>query len=74
MFKRLSNHLRNHKVKYIALVSLIISLIFVKVVLIDVVYVGKQYEKNRIVTPWGDKIKSGNLSVDLLSGTDFDRY
>jgi hypothetical protein len=32
--------------------------------LIDIVYIEKQYEKNRIVTPWGEKIKSGNLSVD----------
>ena len=64
MFKRLSIHLKRHKLKYIALVSLIISAILVKEVLIDVVYIGKQYEKNRIISPWGEKIKSGNLSVD----------
>lgn len=64
MFKGLSIHLKRHKLKYIALVSLTISAILVKEVLIDVVYIGKQYEKNRIITPWGDKIKSGNLSVD----------
>jgi len=64
MFKGLSTHLKRHKLKYIALVSLIISSILVKEVLIDVVYIGKRYEKNRIITPWGEKIKSGNLSVD----------
>lgn len=64
MFKGLSIHLKSHKLKYFALVSLIISVILVKEVLIDVVYIGKQYEKNRIITPWGEKIKSGNLSVD----------
>lgn len=32
--------------------------------LIDIVYIEKQYEKNKIITPWGEKIKSGNLSVD----------
>ena len=64
MFKGLWIHLKSHKLKYIALLSLIISAILVKEVLIDVVYIGKQYEKNRIITPWGEKIKSGNLSVD----------
>ncbi|WP_051414037.1 glycoside hydrolase family 113 [Desulfitobacterium metallireducens] len=38
--------------------------ILVKGVLIDVVYVDQQYEKKRIVTPYGEKIKSANLSVD----------
>jgi len=64
MFKGLLIHLKSNKLKYITLMSLIIAVIFVKEVLIDVVYIGKQYEKNRIITPWGEKIKSGNLSVD----------
>lgn len=64
MLKGLSIHLKRHRLKYISLVSLIISVILVKVVLIDIVYINKQYEKKRIVTPWGEKIKSGNLSVD----------
>lgn len=37
---------------------------FVKAVLVDRVYVSRQYEKNKIITPDGEKIKSGNLSVD----------
>jgi len=36
----------------------------VKTVLIDIVYVDQQYAKNKIITPSGEKIKSGNLSVD----------
>lgn len=64
MFKGLLIHLKRNKLKYITLLTLIFSVIFVKKVLIDVVYIGKQYEKNRIITPWGEKIKSGNLSVD----------
>lgn len=64
MFKGLSIHLKRNKLKYIALATLLIAVIFVKEVLIDVVYIGKQYEKKRISTPWGEKIKSGSLSVD----------
>jgi hypothetical protein len=43
---------------------LVTLLILAKVVLLDIVYVNKMYEENRIITPWGEKIKSGNLSVD----------
>lgn len=76
MLKGLSIHLKRHKLKYIALVTLLIAVIFVKEVLIDVVYIEKQYKKNRIITPWGEKIKSGNLSVDYSieqALTDIDR-
>jgi hypothetical protein len=45
-------------------IIVVILLILAKEVLIDQVYVNQQYEKNRIVTPYGEKIKSGNLSVD----------
>ncbi len=64
MFKGLLIQLKRHKLKYIAFILLLLSAILVKLVLIDVVYIGKQYEKKRIITPWGEKIKSGNLSVD----------
>ncbi|AFM00976.1 hypothetical protein Desde_2659 [Desulfitobacterium dehalogenans ATCC 51507] len=64
MFKGFSTHLKRHRVKHLAFISLIMLVILVKVVLIDVVYISKQYEKKRIITPWGEKIKSGNLSVD----------
>lgn len=64
MLKGFLTHFERNKLKYIALVILIISAILVKEVLIDIVYVDKQYEKNKIITPWGEKIKSGNLSVD----------
>lgn len=57
-------HLSRKKWTFISIVILLIIVILVKVVLIDVVYVNQQYEKNRIVTPYGEKIKSGNLSVD----------
>ncbi len=56
--------LKRYKIVLICLGMLLIAAILVKMVLIDVIYVGKQYEKHRIVTPWGEKIKSGNLSVD----------
>lgn len=64
MFQKIFVHFKHNKLKYISLITLIFAAIFVKEVLIDIVYVDKQYEKNRIVTPWGEKIKSGNLSVD----------
>jgi hypothetical protein len=64
MFKGLLLHFKRNKLKYIVLAVLLLAAIFVKEVLIDVVYIGKQYEKNKIITPWGEKIKSGNLSVD----------
>lgn len=65
MVKEIVKHLGRNKFKFIILVALLIAvLLFVKLVLIDIVYVNKQYEKNRIITPWGEKIKSGNLSVD----------
>ena len=64
MFGNLLSHLKSNKIKLLVASIILISIIFVKVVLIDVVYVGQQYAKNRIITPWGEKIKSGNLSVD----------
>ena len=64
MFNNLLSHLKRNKVKWLVASIILIAIIFVKVVLIDVVYVGQQYAKNRIFTPWGEKIKSGNLSVD----------
>ncbi len=64
MVKGIFKHLKRNRIKYIVLITLLILSLFVKLVLIDVVYVNKQYEKNRIITPWGEKIKSGNLSVD----------
>lgn len=56
--------LKNNRVKLLAAAVILILAVFVKEVLIDIVYVNQQYDKNRIVTPWGEKIKSGNLSVD----------
>lgn len=64
MFGNLLSRLKRNKVKLLVASLILISIILVKVVLIDVVYVGQQYAKNRIITPWGEKIKSGNLSVD----------
>lgn len=64
MTRGFSVSLKRYKLRYIALTVLIIAAIFVKEILIDIVYIEKQYEKNRIITPWGEKIKSGNLSVD----------
>lgn len=55
MFKGFSTHLKRHRVKHLAFISLIMLVILVKVVLIDVVYISKQYEKKRIITPWGEK-------------------
>lgn len=56
--------INRHKRILLSIVSIMLTVLFVKVVLIDIVYVNKQYDKNRIVTPYGEKIKSGNLSVD----------
>lgn len=64
MFNKLLNLLKRNKVRLFRLVILLVAVILVKVVLVDVVFVGQQFEKNRIITPWGEKIKSGNLSVD----------
>ncbi|NLI92773.1 MAG: hydrolase [Peptococcaceae bacterium] len=64
MFNRLLSRIKRYKVFLICLSALMIISVFVKLVIIDIVYVGKQYEKNRIITPWGEKIKSANLSVD----------
>lgn len=64
MFKKLLAHLKRNKVKLLVVVIILILIGLVKVVLIDILYVGQQYEKNRIITSWGEKIKSGNLSVD----------
>lgn len=58
----LLSHLKRNKFKLVVIILILIVL--VKEVLIDVVYVGQQHAKNRIITPWGEKIKSGNLSVD----------
>lgn len=55
---------KRNKKKLILLCSVILMTLFVKLVLIDIVYVNHRYEQNRIITPWGEKIKSGNLSVD----------
>ncbi|MDR3599314.1 MAG: hydrolase [Desulfosporosinus sp.] len=64
MFSSLWSHLKRNKVKLLVVVIFLIMIVFVKKVLIDIVYVGQQYAKNRIITAWGEKIKSGNLSVD----------
>ena len=64
MFNSLLLNLKHNKVKLLSVVIILILIVLVKEVLIDVVYIGRQYDKNRIVTPWGEKIKSGNLSVD----------
>ncbi|SPF47236.1 Hydrolase [Candidatus Desulfosporosinus infrequens] len=64
MFNRLLTVLNCNKVILSSLVITLVVAIFVKVVLVDIVYVNQQFEKNRIITPWGEKIKSGNLSVD----------
>lgn len=64
MFRNLFSQLKHNKVKLLVVVIILILIVLVKVVLIDVVYVGQQYAKNKIITPWGEKIKSGNLSVD----------
>lgn len=58
------SYINRYKRIIISVTILLVTAILVKVVLIDVVYVSQQYEKNRIVTPYGEKIKSGNLSVD----------
>jgi len=64
MFSNIISKLKRNKVKLLVAVIILILIVLVKVVLIDVVYVGQQYAKNKIITPWGEKIKSGNLSVD----------
>ncbi len=66
MFNRLLTVLKRNKVKLLSLVIILVTVVLVKVVLVDVVFVGQQFEKNRIITPWGEKIKSGNLSVDYI--------
>ena len=64
MFGNLLSRLKRNKVKLLVVVIILILIVLVKEVLIDVVYVDQQYTKNRIITPSGEKIKSGNLSVD----------
>lgn len=64
MFDSLLSLMKQNKVRLFVVGIMLIFIILVKVVLIDIIYVGQQYAKNRIVTPWGEKIKSGNLSVD----------
>lgn len=64
MPNKLLTVLKRNKVKFLSLAIILIVLVFIKAVLVDVVFVGQQFEKNRIITPWGEKIKSGNLSVD----------
>ncbi|AFV02709.1 MULTISPECIES: hypothetical protein [Dehalobacter] len=60
----LLNTLKRNKTPLIVLGVIIVVLLIIKLVLVDIVYIGYQYEKNRIITPWGEKIKSANLSVD----------
>ncbi|UWG98153.1 hydrolase [Dehalobacter sp. DCM] len=62
-FNRVSG-LKNNRIPVLVFVLFIIALIVVKFVFIDIVYIGQQYEKNRIMTSSGEKFKSGNLSVD----------
>lgn len=64
MISNLLSQLKRNKVKLLVVLIIPILIVLVKVVLIDVVYVGQQYAKNKIITAWGEKIKSGNLSVD----------
>jgi hypothetical protein len=64
MFNDFLSNLKHNKFKLLSVVIILILIVLVKVVLIDVVYIGRQYDKNRIITPSGEKIKSGNLSVD----------
>jgi len=64
MFNRLLTVLKRNKVILLSFIITLVVAIFVKEVLVDIVYVNQQFEKNRIITPWGEKIKSGNLSVD----------
>ncbi|MDQ7095708.1 hydrolase [Desulfosporosinus sp. PR] len=64
MFNRLPTVLKRHKVILLSLTITLIAAIFTKAVLVDIVYVNHQFEKKRIITPWGEKLKSGNLSVD----------
>lgn len=63
MFDYLRSTLKR-RYKFLTLIILIVLAVIVKKVLIDIVYIDQQYAKNRIITPWGEKIKSGNLSVD----------
>lgn len=64
MFDYLLSNLKRNKYKFLTVIIIIILAVIVKKVLIDIVYIDQQYAKNRIITPWGEKIKSGNLSVD----------
>jgi len=64
MISNLLSQLKRNKVKLLVVLIILILIVLVKVVLIDVVYVGQQYAKNKIITASGEKIKSGNLSVD----------
>lgn len=63
MFDYLRSNLKR-RYKIFTLIIVVILAVIVKKVLIDIVYIDQQYAKNRIITPWGEKIKSGNLSVD----------
>ncbi len=64
MVNNLINVLKLGRYKLLIFVIIVAILVFIKLVLLDIVYAGQRYEKNRIVTPWGEKIKAGNLSVD----------
>lgn len=64
MLNSLLSNLKRNKYKYLTVCLILILAVFIKKVLIDIVYIDQQYAKNRIITPWGEKIKSGNLSVD----------
>jgi hypothetical protein len=56
--------LKRTKITILVVAIILILIVLIKVVLIDVVYVGQKFSENRIITPWGEKIKSGSLSVD----------
>ncbi len=58
------SHLKRTKITILVVAIILILIVLIKVVLIDVVYVGQKFSENRIITPWGEKIKSGSLSVD----------
>ena len=64
MLSRPLSNLKRTKITILVVAIILILIVLVKVVLIDVVYVGQQFAENRIITPWGEKIKSGSLSVD----------
>lgn len=54
MFKRVPIHLKRHRLKYIAFAAVLITTIITKVVLVDVVYIGKHMRKIGLLRP-GEK-------------------